>query len=308
MCLGIIPARAGFTGPLGSRSARTRDHPRSRGVYTAAATSWEVRIGSSPLARGLLVSIVMHVAAIGIIPARAGFTEPPRPDHRRHGDHPRSRGVYNIWDAFWASFGGSSPLARGLLSPAGHGAHGIGIIPARAGFTARARCKPRWRPDHPRSRGVYSTQRERLIKRLGSSPLARGLLVDATCARDFYGDHPRSRGVYSPRCAANARRTGSSPLARGLPLLNEDALTQTRIIPARAGFTRSRRRGTPAVSDHPRSRGVYGSYPADGKLTRGSSPLARGLPSCDHPGCEAFRIIPARAGFTAGRSIRPGRS
>ena len=30
----IIPARAGFTGPLSPRSTRFRDHPRSRGVYS----------------------------------------------------------------------------------------------------------------------------------------------------------------------------------------------------------------------------------------------------------------------------------
>ena len=49
------------------------------------------------------------------------------------------------------------------------------IIPARAGFTAPSSSGSCARPDHPRSRGVY-TPVKALIKALtGSSPLARGL-------------------------------------------------------------------------------------------------------------------------------------
>ena len=91
---GIIPARAGFTG-LGrpGRSGR-RDHPRSRGVYRLGVDRTGRVCGSSPLARGLLECVARHIAAVGIIPARAGFTtsSPSRPSPRR--DHPRSRGVY----------------------------------------------------------------------------------------------------------------------------------------------------------------------------------------------------------------------
>ena len=49
----IIPARAGFT-PAAPRSAPApADHPRSRGVYYAAAYAAIAHRGSSPLARGL---------------------------------------------------------------------------------------------------------------------------------------------------------------------------------------------------------------------------------------------------------------
>ena len=70
----IIPARAGFTTmPLASWSRR-RDHPRSRGVYRQAW--WEITLldGSSPLARGLPLLSSPEARAVGIIPARAGFT------------------------------------------------------------------------------------------------------------------------------------------------------------------------------------------------------------------------------------------
>ena len=52
---GIIPARAGFTTrPAGSRTGGG-DHPRSRGVYPTLGRHTDRVVGSSPLARGLLV-------------------------------------------------------------------------------------------------------------------------------------------------------------------------------------------------------------------------------------------------------------
>ena len=71
---------------------------------------------------------------------------------------------------------------------------------------------------------------------------------------------------------------GSSPLARGLLLGAEGGEFGAGIIPARAGFTK-----VPVVyqhnhEDHPRSRGVYGSFVTGQDRIPGSSPLARGLP------------------------------
>ena len=50
---GIIPARAGFTNQRRLNSGRSRDHPRSRGVYREFNTRPPRPAGSSPLARGL---------------------------------------------------------------------------------------------------------------------------------------------------------------------------------------------------------------------------------------------------------------
>ena len=91
---------------------------------------------------------------------------------------------------------------------------------------------------------------------------------------------------------------GSSPLARGLPGHPFQDAAGLRIIPARAGFTSSSSWPGIASTDHPRSRGVYQFKSNDGKITVGSSPLARGLPLCDDARLEENRIIPARAGFT----------
>ena len=51
--VGIIPARAGFTGLNPRLHHRIPDHPRSRGVYRMAAHGACRGRGSSPLARGL---------------------------------------------------------------------------------------------------------------------------------------------------------------------------------------------------------------------------------------------------------------
>ena len=111
----------------------------------------------------------------------------------------------------------------------------------------------------------------------GSSPLARGLHlgVAATAVRGRIiparagfttrfaprrraeGDHPRSRGVYASGPSFRCRTAGSSPLARGLLSLTPVHTGWSRIIPARAGFTRRRSWSRPGCRDHPRSRGVY---------------------------------------------------
>ena len=70
----IIPARAGFTLHARTHVHPGRDHPRSRGVYTAATQHRTCRRGSSPLARGLRDRPVVTGHERGIIPARAGFT------------------------------------------------------------------------------------------------------------------------------------------------------------------------------------------------------------------------------------------
>ena len=306
------PARSGWRGssPLarGLRSnpppwtSSRRDHPRSRGVYGRAFPPPTPGAGSSPLARGLHAIPVPAEKLPRIIPARAGFTGVQRAPAHSPADHPRSRGVYSRAPSVGVTAQGSSPLARGLRGRGWSIDHEDRIIPARAGFTTRRRTGPRWSEDHPRSRGVYSSQVTPPSMERGSSPLARGLLADRVAGVSAGGiiparagftwppprlprrswDHPRSRGVYrSPLIAFRAVR-GSSPLARGLRMMIH----------------------APDIGsvDHLRSRGVY---PSHGRMTRtfpGSSPLARGLPPRSATSTPRPGIIPARAGFTARRS------
>ena len=132
---GIIPARAGFTHPAARRGRRGRDHPRSRGVYRAALAHTGSHAGSSPLARGLPEGQAFLGKALGIIPARAGFTWPCAPTSGSCPDHPRSRGVYLRVGSGTGPPPGSSPLARGLRAVHCQRPRRRRIIPARAGFT-----------------------------------------------------------------------------------------------------------------------------------------------------------------------------
>ena len=274
---GIIPARAGFTGCEGLRRRPGGDHPRSRGVYTAAEGVEDDEPGSSPLARGL-PRIQPHFSPPHrIIPARAGFTIKRCMPCDTVTDHPRSRGVYRGTPGRRGERCGSSPLARGLRREHLQPRLAAGIIPARAGFTSTSSASTSGMRDHPRSRGVYSSTSRPASPPLGSSPLARGLRR-GTCGRRILrriiparagftwsvsrpprrpGDHPRSRGVYRTGCSGRSWRSGSSPLARGLRLEGRAATRIGGIIPARAGFTSSMNFGISIMSDHPRSRGVY---------------------------------------------------
>ena len=171
----IIPARAGFTPRCGNTMRRTRDHPRSRGVYASLIRVFRGVFGSSPLARGLRQHLGLLTVGPRIIPARAGFTPRGPPPAPRDQDHPRSRGVYPRLKNPPVCRQGSSPLARGLPAGAKIAAGGRRIIPARAGFTAGP-ARPWRRPrDHPRSRGVYAAAVCSHAAATGSSPLARGL-------------------------------------------------------------------------------------------------------------------------------------
>ena len=131
----IIPARAGFTSSHPSTTPGMRDHPRSRGVYVSDGFVDFLRVGSSPLARGLRSGRVRRDAHPRIIPARAGFTPPGVAPRTAIADHPRSRGVYDATTGYQSLPTGSSPLARGLRTKYDPLGKSAGIIPARAGFT-----------------------------------------------------------------------------------------------------------------------------------------------------------------------------
>ena len=238
-----------------------------------------------------------------IIPARAGFTAPKAHAAPTTTDHPRSRGVYAAGGAGGGVLGGSSPLARGLRRGRKYFRREDRIIPARAGFTRGWRSAGRSLRDHPRSRGVYGADDGLEVRGWGSSPLARVLPPPPLIGRIEHLDHPRSRGVYVGIAGVGLMQPGSSPLARGLRWRRCRLGGRGGIIPARAGFTGRCRSGCGCGSwDHPRSRGVYAGHDAARCGRPGSSPLARGLHSRGDLGHAADRIIPARAGFTTGRS------
>ena len=212
----IIPACAGFTATTSPWGSRPSDHPRMRGVYIVIAWIVSVYVGSSPHARGLLSTAMITPTIMRIIPACAGFTRRLSDVRHDNSDHPRMRGVYVSVAGSLGSWPGSSPHARGLHQGGDALGGGLRIIPACAGFTRPRWHAPRYAPDHPRMRGVYSKSSDQDGPPTGSSPHARGL---------------------RPRLLHRGRGGG--------------------IIPACAGFTRSRSSRPRSVTDHPRMRGVY---------------------------------------------------
>ena len=154
---------------------------------------------------------------------------------------------------------------------------------------------------------------------VGSSPLARGTrpsmselffalrLIPARAgntppsilAPGIAAAHPRSRGEHRSWRRFCRLLPGSSPLARGT--LGKQQLRDygRRLIPARAGNTRSvvQRRCTAAA--HPRSRGEHIAWVRASPARRGSSPLARGTRYRASLRYRPHRLIPARAGNTA---------
>ena len=152
----------------------------------------------------------------------------------------------------------------------------------------------------------------------GSSPLARGTQKELRQAITFPGliparagntdttrryllglrAHPRSRGEHRKPAMTKSTPPGSSPLARGTPVRASAVLVSMGLIPARAGNTLHRYRGTGRTGAHPRSRGEHSHTVCGVVEAVGSSPLARGTHGPRGPSTSAAGLIPARAGNT----------
>ena len=134
---GLIPARAGSTHGLYTRTSRLRAHPRSRGEHAPPIDGVQQVPGSSPLARGAPKIRGIGRRATGLIPARAGSTALIRRLRFEERAHPRSRGEHRRYSSKKGTIPGSSPLARGAPLVSTLVTRTSGLIPARAGSTAR---------------------------------------------------------------------------------------------------------------------------------------------------------------------------
>ena len=178
------------------------------------------------------------------------------------------------------------------------------------------RCVP---AAHPRSRGEHVVQQRRADNAVGSSLLARGTqlslhqhcihvgLIPARAGNTLWRNcwaparaaHPRSRREHTKDPVVGVQAPGSSPIARGAREIQIHMQRLVRLIPARAGSTKSTNSGFTRTPAHPRSRGEhyvgsYGSTPVFG-----SSPLARGTRVVRVCCADLLGLIPTRAGNTA---------
>ena len=129
-------------------------------------------------------------------------------------DHPRLRGEQPAAEKLFRWLRGSPPLARGTVVRVHFLRIIAGITPACAGNSATVSVQPHFGQDHPRLRGEQLTRAGRVVREMGSPPLARGtarryahgVLLPGitpacagnrvpTCAHQIGdGDHPRLRG------------------------------------------------------------------------------------------------------------------
>ena len=213
--------------------------------------------------------------------------------------HPRSHGEHQEFTPGVELVVGSSPLARGT-QPAGVFIIRVRrLIPARAGNTGLGVLWLRIGAAHPRSRGEHCALSGSRWIAHGSSPLARGTQKKCTAPESAVQAHPRSRGEHYALPGGVSGFPGSSPLARGTLHQLREAITDRRLIPARAGNTRSSPQGSNSSSAHPRSRGEHQAQILPYPALSGSSPLARGTHCRIVQITIPRRLIPARAGNTS---------
>ena len=259
---GLIPARAGKTGPRARPSRRGRAHPRACGENASRSGRSSCASGSSPRVRGKPPWWARARGDARLIPARAGKTR--RRGRRASGRwaHPRACGENRPFRPSAASLAGSSPRVRGkllaLAAPLGRG----GLIPACAGKTLRCGSERSNLRAHPRVCGENHWAASHASAARGSSPRVRGKsghdgrrrhrrrLIPARAGKTALAAwcptgaraHPRVCGENSWAGCSGSRSRGSSPRVRGKRDRVDEVSDSLGLIPACAGKTRGRGR------------------------------------------------------------------
>ena len=194
------------------------------------------------------------------------------------------------------SAGGSSPRGRGKRACPDPQRLEPGLIPAWAGKTTRAACRPRGTRAHPRVGGENYPTEESSGTASGSSPRGRGKLLDGVdddagpglipawagkttpprSPRPPARAHPRVGGENIVDRIKPALTDGSSPRGRGKLALTSHAERSAGLIPAWAGKTQACPPFPKRPWAHPRV-GGENRYPRiNGDKAGGSSPRGRG--------------------------------
>ena len=232
-------------------------HPRWRGEHLMVHFRAIFNYGSSPLARGALIVLILGTFLLRLIPAGAGSTNWGDCSGTTSAAHPRWRGEHSPMQYTLEVIDGSSPLARG--APTMSVSVGIGrrLIPAGAGSTGNVSRRLGDLAAHPRWRGEHIARCDRVASRIGSSPLARGALkntssqvtdrrlipagagstVAVSLRVPLLPAHPRWRGEHIGRLCLVVIAYGSSPLARGARSQASYRRERSGLIPAGAGST-----------------------------------------------------------------------
>ena len=257
--VGLIPARAGKT-RLQRRSYVWRGaHPRAGGENLCVCGGVVGDPGSSPRGRGKRPESPARWPLAGLIPARAGKTPATPAGPSARPAHPRAGGENTRPQWAHPDRGGSSPRGRGKPHDPRVPGRRRRLIPARAGKTNYPSQADSVKRAHPRAGGENVITRRPLPATTGSSPRGRGKpqtvrprghergLIPARAGKTTppvgalvcVTAHPRAGGENVRSATSCVRMSGSSPRGRGKPCKRCSRKSNLRLIPARAGKTRT---------------------------------------------------------------------
>ena len=321
----LIPARAGKTPLRHHRPHQRWAHPRACGENNVRKALNVLAFGSSPRVRGKLPALGRVEAHRGLIPARAGKTSRRGASGRGTWAHPRACGENIAPGRVAARHSGSSPRVRGKRHVHKTCWQHVGLIPARAGKTARRSGSGRRRSAHPRACGENHGPACRSRANLGSSPRVRGKLsrcgpswrarrliparagktISDGLTAQVAGAHPRACGENLSWPSVMRGMMGSSPRVRGKRVGVERSVHGDGLIPARAGKTPKARPASTQSRAHPRACGENLIDNANPLMKLGSSPRVRGKRHEGVGGVNDDGLIPARAGKTSSTTPTP---
>ena len=321
---GLIPARAGKTISRYSRACGWGAHPRACGENSGYDLEGFLALGSSPRVRGKRCWSRGRIPRPRLIPARAGKTDLELPGVLDPGAHPRACGENQASPARGRLVAGSSPRVRGKPGHLVAGQRGERLIPARAGKTPSSSRLARPGAAHPRACGENDGRGPLKICPKGSSPRVRGKrdaglrprrrrgLIPARAGKTAYSStirarrraHPRACGENRLRGFSRVRAWGSSPRVRGKQTKEITMSNSTRLIPARAGKTRTPLHVVRYSKAHPRACGENLRLVAQSVAVIGSSPRVRGKLGTLDSADDELGLIPARAGKTRHPRLR----
>ena len=304
---GIIPALAGNTCGSGVVPPASWDHPRACGEHELTLFDNGVALGSSPRLRGTRKREVAAWRGVGIIPALAGNTRRRCRTGHRAWDHPRACGEHLASLDQQRFDRGSSPRLRGTQTLERVCASGRGIIPALAGNTDGLTLAGIAVPgSSPRLRGTLLRSGP-ATPPCGIIPALAGNTLAQSWPQALGSDHPRACGEHITVSHGDIMEAGSSPRLRGTQVRDWPRNILRGIIPALAGNTQPQPQSSHRYWDHPRACGEHERCAVTVAAGAGSSPRLRGTPEHYAVGSHSEGIIPALAGNTHARFVRPYR-
>ena len=273
----FIPARAGNTSAHVRREWPMPVHPRTGGEHSPRVMLWSSSCGSSPHGRGTQFPSRRPCQTGRFIPARAGNTSVPAPQHPPPPVHPRTGGEHSATMRSTSPSSGSSPHGRGTHRWISKVLPDNRFIPARAGNTFVFFILHRAAPVHPRTGGEHYSHRSVARAIAGSSPHGRGTrsqprhnyrvrrFIPAragnTSSMPRRGTpttvHPRTGGEHSSANPPMRSLSGSSPHGRGTRDIALEYILPRRFIPARAGNTSPPMTAGLQSPVHPRTGGEH---------------------------------------------------